>query len=176
MFTRFIILIFLSTSVIGCQQNSEPETTCQQFFMPPEVLELGSEDLYKEAIWQVYKFNLTQTDSFKINNPLYVDNVYKETSLSEFDLEFNGINKVADTISLSFIFERGVYPVGYTYFGTVAFWGDEERIEIGDRISFVVERDIYESAFREYLRENEGRLSPMLKCLVAERQGLKDKK
>ena len=176
MFTRVIILFLPVASAIGCQQCKTPKAICQQFSMPAEVSEQEIEDLYKEAMWQVYKFNLVETDSFEIKNPFYDDSVYTETSLSEFDLEFGGVERVKDTVIFNFFFERGVYPAGHTYYGTVAFWGDKEKIEIGDRISFVMEKEMYEPEFDEYLRENEGRLSPMLKCLVAERKERERKK
>lgn len=143
--------------------------------MQRAVSRLGVESLYKEALWQVYKFNLVEGDSFTVINPFYIDSTHKEKSLSEFDLELGIVEQKGDTTLFAIFFKKGISPVGHEYYCDVSFWGDE-KMEIGDRRMLTIERNMYESAFREYLRENEGRLSPMLKCLVAERQGLKDKK
>lgn len=169
MFVRTFIIIYVSLYSVGCIQQHRSKISCHQLFVQPEVAKLGLEDLYKEAIWQVYKFNLINTDSFSVNNPFYVDSSYVETLLSEFELELGVLEKKGDTISFSLNFERGVYPVGFPYYGTVTFWGDEEKIKIGSKFIFTMERSMYEAEFKEYLLKNKEKLSPMLKCLSDER-------
>lgn len=170
MLARLIILLFLFSLAVHCHQVNDAEEICQQLSIPAAVSELGVEGLYKEAIWQVYKFNLMNTDSFKVNDPFYADSIYSQTSLSEFKLKLFSVRKVEDTVSFNLYFEKGVYPVGHPYYGTVVFWGNDEKITIGDRVSFTIDRNVYESQFDEYLQENKDKLSPTLKCLITERQ------
>ena len=168
MFSKIVALLLLSILAFGCR-HQRSKTDCHQLFIQAEVAKIGVEDLYKEAIWQVYKFNLINTDSFMVENPFYVDSLFVETSLSEFNIKLGVLEKRGDTISFSLNFERGVYPVGFPYYGTVSFWGDEEKIEIGDRFIFTMDRSMFEPEFKDYLLKNKEKLSPMLKCLSVER-------
>ncbi|MCG8328680.1 MAG: hypothetical protein MI974_13400 [Chitinophagales bacterium] len=168
MFIRIVELLLLIFLAFSCQQPIKQKSDCQQFFVQREVLRLGIGDLYKEALWQVYKFNLVEGDSFAVKNPFYIDSTHTEKSLSEFDLELDILEQKGDTTSFALFFKKGVSPVGHEYYCSVSFWGDE-KMEIGDRYLFTTQRDMYEPEFKEYLWKNKDKLSPMLNCLAKER-------
>ena len=165
----FAFAVFLS-----CQGNSKVAIDCQQLFLQPEITKLGVENLYKEAIWQIYKFTTIESNKYRVENPLDDDSVYTEPSLSEFNLEFHNVEQIGDTTRFIIHFERNVIPVGTDSFGGVAFWGDENKFEIGARFIFIMEKSFYEPEFKEYILKNKEKLSPMLKCLAIERGCLED--
>lgn len=170
-------IFFLATIyTLGCQQHSKPITDCNELFLQPEVTKLRVENMYKEAIWQIYKFTIIESNKYRVVNPLYVDSTYSETSLSEFNLKYHSIEQVEDTTRFVIHFERGVTPVGTDAYGGVAFWDDKNKFEIGARFIFIMERSLYEPEFKQYLSKNKEKLSPMLRCLAVERGILEDTK
>ena len=149
MFTRILMLFFLLAHIVGCQQHDKPKTDCNQLSTHTEVVKLGVEDLYKEAMWQLYKFNIIESNKYRVDNPLYIDSVYTETSLAEFNLDFHSLEQIGDTTVFVIFFERGVNPIGSPYNARVAFWNDTQKLEIGDRYRLVTDRKVYESEFNE---------------------------
>lgn len=174
MLNRILLLILSFACIIRCQQKVKPISDCQQIYMQPEVKNLGVENLYKEAMWQIYKFTIIESNKYRVENPFDVDSVYTEPPLSEFNLEFHNVEQIGDTTRFIIHFERNVIPVGTDSFGGVAFWDDENKFEIGARFIFIMEKSFYETEFKEYLQKNKEKLSPMLKCLAIERGVLKE--
>ncbi len=148
---------------------------CSQY--PNEIVELGLEDQYKEAKWQVYKFNLTKGNEFEVYNPFYIDSVYQEKVLSEFNLEFTKIEKKVDTTTYYFLFERGVSPSKGPYYGSASFWPNSDGmfgLNLYDRFGFILELKDQEDKFRNFIHSNQDKLSPFLECLAKEKKILKN--
>ncbi len=163
--TQFLVFfIFLS----ACQSSVYDETGCSSIYEISKAKELGIVDLYKEACWQLYKTNLLQTDSFVVQGA-YLDSVFKETSLSQFNLELKMVKQLGDSITFVLPFEKGVVPLEKPYFYTASFWKNEQKVTIGDDVIITWNRDMGDADFREYLKIHADKLSPMLSCLAIER-------
>lgn len=163
-----MIKLWFAILICGCVKQAKP-VDCKQLLSTERVNVLGIDDLYKEALWQSYKFNLVEGDQFRIRGPRSSDSILEETSLAEFDLKFHNVRQIGDTTIFTLFFEKGVSPKDHEYYCTVTFWEDSDHMEIGDRIIFVFPRNMYESEFSQYLLEHKEKLSPMLKCLSIER-------
>lgn len=164
-FAFLLIAVFL----VSCQSSDHESAECSKMFQAPKVQELGVEALYKEACWQLYKFNLLQTDSFVLGNPIYLDSVFHETALSEFNLVLNDVKQVGDSITFFLPFEKGIVPLEKPYFYAASFWKNTQKVTIGDDLIITWNRDTDNDVFEAYLKNHANRLSPMLHCLAMER-------
>lgn len=170
MFIRTFIFLIVTIFLVQCEENNKPKVDCSLIIVPNDIIELGLEQLFKEAKWQIYKYNLLKTDSFAVKNPYYMDTIYSETSLSEFDLELFELEQRGDTTAFTLFFERGVSPLNTHYYYTASFWGDKDKVELSGRFGFIFNKQDYSNEFKNYLISNKEKLSSDLKCLAIERE------
>lgn len=165
-------LIMIMLLGISCVQDKKKVDDCDSIIVPQEVIDSEVEDLYKEAQWQLYKINLLNTDSFVIKDKAFRDTISSKKLLSEFEFDLFRMEKIKDTVRFTLFFEQGVSPARNIYYYNATFWGDNDKVELGGRISFVFDKDEYSDKFERYILSNRNNLSLSLECLAVERNVL----